>query len=309
LPGVAPEGFQAFFVGRRGKLSSKGYWSPEQVEQLRSLLSQGLPFAKIALQMGASRNAVIGKAHRLGLKSTSAGGRLRGAAAPESAEVAGARPWETDSVPGSQAVIKYYAGKAGPKAVPAAASLPPAALTASPGLRRNYDRLERNRAQRVKRNEAERLRLQKQRVLDDRRRAREREREERQRRRDEEARETARLRREQQEVLWREERERQRKAHEAAQIAAAKGSAQGGLSGAGATAAGAVRRPPRGIRIVDLTDTTCRWPIGDPCDSEMFRFCGRKTVERKPYCAKHSEIAYTPANARRPRDRADSTEK
>jgi len=159
LPGVEPEGFQAFFVGRRGKLSSKGYWSPEQVEQLRSLLSQGLPFAKIALQMGASRNAVIGKAHRLGLKSTSAGGRLRGAAAPESAEVAGARPWEADSVPGSQAVIKYYAGKAGPKAVPAAASLPPAALTASPGLRRNYDRLERNRAQRVKRNEAERLRL------------------------------------------------------------------------------------------------------------------------------------------------------
>jgi len=72
LPGVAPEGFQAFVVGRKGRLPSKGYWNPEREEQLRNLFSRGLPYAKIARQMGASRSAVIGKAHRLGLKATSA---------------------------------------------------------------------------------------------------------------------------------------------------------------------------------------------------------------------------------------------
>jgi len=35
----------------------------------------------------------------------------------------------------------------------------------------------------------------------------------------------------------------------------------------------------------------CAWPIGDPRGPE-FRFCGRRAVRRKPYCADHCAAAY-----------------
>ena len=46
------------------------------------------------------------------------------------------------------------------------------------------------------------------------------------------------------------------------------------------------------VRIDDLKLNTCRWPIGEPTDSD-FHFCGENTVMGKPYCAKHCAIAYT----------------
>jgi GcrA cell cycle regulator len=43
-------------------------WSSERIEQLRSLWHNGMSASQIAAQLGGiSRNAVIGKAHRLGL--------------------------------------------------------------------------------------------------------------------------------------------------------------------------------------------------------------------------------------------------
>ena len=42
-------------------------WTPERVEQLRSCLVTGLTCSQIAAEIGVSRNAVIGKIHRLGL--------------------------------------------------------------------------------------------------------------------------------------------------------------------------------------------------------------------------------------------------
>ncbi|MEM9495466.1 MAG: GcrA family cell cycle regulator [Pseudomonadota bacterium] len=43
-------------------------WTPERVEQLKTLWSEGLSAAQIANKMGGvTRNAVIGKVHRLGL--------------------------------------------------------------------------------------------------------------------------------------------------------------------------------------------------------------------------------------------------
>ena len=43
-------------------------WSSERIEQLRSLWHDGLSASQIAAQLGGiTRNAVIGKAHRLGL--------------------------------------------------------------------------------------------------------------------------------------------------------------------------------------------------------------------------------------------------
>jgi len=53
--------------------------------------------------------------------------------------------------------------------------------------------------------------------------------------------------------------------------------------------------------ILELTEQTCRWPIGDPGSSEFF-FCGGNTIGGLPYCAYHARIAYQPAADRR-RDR------
>src|SRR5579871_1803814 len=53
--------------------------------------------------------------------------------------------------------------------------------------------------------------------------------------------------------------------------------------------------------ILDLTEETCRWPIGDPGSAEFF-FCGGQTITGLPYCGYHSRVAYQPAADRR-RDR------
>jgi GcrA cell cycle regulator len=50
--------------------------------------------------------------------------------------------------------------------------------------------------------------------------------------------------------------------------------------------------------ILELTDSKCRWPIGDPSSAEFF-FCGGKTIESLPYCGYHSRIAYQPVPDRR----------
>jgi GcrA cell cycle regulator len=52
--------------------------------------------------------------------------------------------------------------------------------------------------------------------------------------------------------------------------------------------------------LLELTELTCRWPIGDPGGADFF-FCGGQTVVNLPYCAYHSRIAYQPANLRRDR--------
>ena len=44
-------------------------WNPERVEQLRNFVVAGLTCSQIAAEIGVSRNAVIGKIHRLGLGS------------------------------------------------------------------------------------------------------------------------------------------------------------------------------------------------------------------------------------------------
>ena len=53
--------------------------------------------------------------------------------------------------------------------------------------------------------------------------------------------------------------------------------------------------------LLELTEETCHWPVGDPGSSEFF-FCGGKALGGLPYCAHHSRVAYQPAGDRR-RDR------
>ena len=55
------------------------------------------------------------------------------------------------------------------------------------------------------------------------------------------------------------------------------------------------------VTIMDLRESMCRWPMGDPTKAE-FRFCGARSVTGLPYCAHHSRIAYQPV-ADRKRDR------
>jgi GcrA cell cycle regulator len=53
-------------------------WTPERIEQLRNGVSSGLSCSQIAAEIGVTRNAVIGKIHRLGLapgRPTAAPGR------------------------------------------------------------------------------------------------------------------------------------------------------------------------------------------------------------------------------------------
>ena len=42
-------------------------WNPERIEQLRNCVGAGLTCSQIAAEIGVTRNAVIGKIHRLGL--------------------------------------------------------------------------------------------------------------------------------------------------------------------------------------------------------------------------------------------------
>lgn len=53
--------------------------------------------------------------------------------------------------------------------------------------------------------------------------------------------------------------------------------------------------------ILQLTEATCHWPVGDPAAPDFF-FCGGKALTGMPYCGYHSRVAYQPAQDRR-RDR------
>jgi GcrA cell cycle regulator len=49
--------------------------------------------------------------------------------------------------------------------------------------------------------------------------------------------------------------------------------------------------------VLDLNDSKCRWPIGDP-QVNLF-FCGAIPADGLPYCGFHSCVAYRPAPERR----------
>ena len=52
------------------------------------------------------------------------------------------------------------------------------------------------------------------------------------------------------------------------------------------------------ITLMELRESTCRWPFGDPSSTE-FRFCGASSPIGTPYCEFHSKLAYQPSNDRR----------
>jgi len=52
----------------------------------------------------------------------------------------------------------------------------------------------------------------------------------------------------------------------------------------------------RGLTVVDLTESSCRWPTGNPRDLTTFRYCG-EAVHGGSYCERHARLAYLPRAA------------
>ena len=63
-----------------------------------------------------------------------------------------------------------------------------------------------------------------------------------------------------------------------------------------------VEKHAKRLTLMELTERTCKWPIGDPATDD-FWFCGLPTIPGKPYCEAHVGVAFQPMSARRDRRR------
>ncbi len=61
-----------------------------------------------------------------------------------------------------------------------------------------------------------------------------------------------------------------------------------------------VEKKAKKLNLMQLTEKTCKWPIGDPATDE-FWFCGLNVQTGKPYCEAHNAVAFQPMSARRDR--------
>ena len=317
-------------------------WTPEREELLRELHGSGLTFGEIAQRLGGvSRNAVIGKANRLGLRfkpaarpgltgeaksqpgrsqATASRKRTGTAARPARASPQFAAPKVSEApsrpprAPEFRVLDKYYSGRKRRST----AKKPTAAegRGAAPGVLQKYF------ASKEKAARARRARW----VREERALIRAREQEAARARREAEREEKARAREAQAKAaLLRAARARAPgpghvssvppasaagpglteglRSAGAGAAASASGALHGGAETAGPGADGSpVPREPLRIPLVALTDSTCRWPLGDP-EAGDFAFCGLPALPRKPYCEDHAKLAYQPMASRRPRER------
>ena len=63
-----------------------------------------------------------------------------------------------------------------------------------------------------------------------------------------------------------------------------------------------VEKRAKKLTLMELTERTCKWPIGDPA-TEKFWFCGLPSQAGKPYCDAHVSVAFQPMSSRRDRRR------
>lgn len=54
----------------------------------------------------------------------------------------------------------------------------------------------------------------------------------------------------------------------------------------------------RRLALTELTERTCKWPVGDPLKDDFY-FCGCDANEASPYCTFHRKLAYQPVAERR----------
>ncbi|WP_295535493.1 GcrA family cell cycle regulator [uncultured Thioclava sp.] len=200
-------------------------WTDERVDLLKKMWSEGQSASQIAKELGGvTRNAVIGKVHRLGLSN-----RAGGAAEPAKPE---AKAEKTEAKP-VKATAESKAEEKPAVATPApAAAAPAAAATARPEptaapMRRAI-------------------------------------------------------------IPAGQPLPPQPSANEIDPAALAK--------------VGEVEKHAKKLGLMELTERTCKWPIGDPA-TEEFWFCGLPSQAGKPYCEAHVGVAFQPMSARRDRRR------
>ena len=203
-------------------------WTDERVETLKRMWSEGQSASQIAKELGGvTRNAVIGKVHRLGL-SNRAG---EGAAAVDEPEVAAAPP------PRAEAPKPEAAARPAPAAPKPAPERPaPAPAAAAPSAGATITPLPIRKA-----------------IIP------------------------------------------------AGQPLPPQPSANE-ISPEALASVREVEKRARKLTLMDLTERTCKWPIGDPA-TEDFWFCGLPSVAGKPYCEAHVGVAFQPMSARRDRRR------
>jgi len=63
-----------------------------------------------------------------------------------------------------------------------------------------------------------------------------------------------------------------------------------------------IEKSARRISLMELTEKTCKWPVGDPATDD-FWFCGLPVQPGKPYCEAHVGVAFQPMSSRRDRRR------
>ncbi|TMV12858.1 GcrA family cell cycle regulator [Arenibacterium halophilum] len=63
-----------------------------------------------------------------------------------------------------------------------------------------------------------------------------------------------------------------------------------------------VEKKAKKISLMELTERTCKWPVGDPATPD-FWFCGLPVQSGKPYCEAHVGVAFQPMSSRRDRKR------
>ncbi len=61
-----------------------------------------------------------------------------------------------------------------------------------------------------------------------------------------------------------------------------------------------IEKSARKLHLMELTERTCKWPVGDPATDE-FWFCGHPVQQGKPYCEAHVAVAFQPMSSRRDR--------
>lgn len=52
------------------------------------------------------------------------------------------------------------------------------------------------------------------------------------------------------------------------------------------------------VSFMDLTESTCRWPLGETGPDQTF--CGTQPESNRPYCGAHCRMAYRPARGPKP---------
>ena len=199
-------------------------WTDERVETLKKMWSEGQSASQIAKELGGvTRNAVIGKVHRLGLSN-----RAGAAPAPAPAAV---------SKPAAEKPAKPAAAQASPK--PAARPKPDEDEVTEPAEELDENGIPISAARRAIIPAGQPL-------------------------------------------------PPQPSANEISPEALAK--------------VNEIEKSARKITLMELTEKTCKWPVGDPA-TDNFWFCGLPSQQGKPYCEAHVGVAFQPMSARRDRRR------